>query len=179
MSTSARPTPTSLIPTHTSVSPRDVQTPARPTRSVGGLARRRNASGHQWYDDLLHVSRNVTPSSAEGITLERWNLMTSRRRTCWSMTCHTPRYRRLVSKPFSRREVAHENAIRLLASPSIALAGGLFDFVDRIAKQLPMRMLGTLLGVPECDGDWLVERGRARQLRPRVHGAPARADRHG
>ena len=43
-----------------------------------------------------------------------------------------------------------------------ALAGGpSFDFVDRIAKQLPMRMLGTLLGVPDDDGPWLVERGDA------------------
>ena len=30
-----------------------------------------------------------------------------------------------------------------------------------IAKQLPMRMLGRLLGVPDDDGDWLVERGDA------------------
>ena len=36
-----------------------------------------------------------------------------------------------------------------------------FDFVDRIAKQLPMRMLGRLLGVPDDDGPWLVERGDA------------------
>jgi cytochrome P450 len=77
---------------------------------------------------------------------------------------HT-RYRRLVSKPFSRREVyAYENGIRLLARAVVddALAGGTeFDFVERIAKQLPMRMLGTLLGVPQHDGDWLVERGDA------------------
>ena len=62
-------------------------------------------------------------------------------------------YRRLVSKPFSRREVyAYEQAIRTLARAVVdeALAGDpSFDFVDRIAKQLPMRMLGTLLGVPD------------------------------
>ena len=77
---------------------------------------------------------------------------------------HT-RYRRLVSKPFSRREVyAYENAIRLLARAVVgeALAGGNeFDFVGQIAKQLPMRMLGRLLGVPDDDGSWLVERGDA------------------
>ena len=39
--------------------------------------------------------------------------------------------------------------------------GERFDFVDRIAKQLPMRMLGTLLGVPQEDGPWLVEQGDA------------------
>ena len=43
-----------------------------------------------------------------------------------------------------------------------ALAGpATFDFVDRVAKQLPMRMLGALLGVPESDGPWLVEQGDA------------------
>jgi cytochrome P450 len=76
---------------------------------------------------------------------------------------HT-RYRRLVSKPFSRREVyAYEQAIRLLARAVVeeALTETRFDFVDRIAKQLPMRMLGRLLGVPDADGDWLVERGDA------------------
>ena len=36
-----------------------------------------------------------------------------------------------------------------------------FDFVEAIAKQLPMRMLGRLLGVPDEDGPWLVERGDA------------------
>jgi cytochrome P450 len=74
-------------------------------------------------------------------------------------------YRRLVSKPFSRREVAaYEQAIRTLARSVIddaLTAANSFDFVDRIAKQLPMRMLGALLGVPDDDGPWLVERGDA------------------
>ena len=120
------------------------------------------------YDDLLHVSRNVeTFSSAQGITLEEMDLddFEARRNMLeYDPPQHT-RYRRLVSKPFSRREVyAYENGIRLLARAVVdeALGGGHeFDFVERIAKQLPMRMLGTLLGVPEDDGDWLVERGDA------------------
>ena len=33
--------------------------------------------------------------------------------------------------------------------------------MEKIAKQLPMRMLGRLLGVPDDDGPWLVERGDA------------------
>jgi cytochrome P450 len=120
------------------------------------------------YDDLLHVSRNVdTFSSAQGITLEEMDLddFEARRNMLeYDPPQHT-RYRRLVSKPFSRREVyAYENGIRLLARTVVneALAGGEeFDFVDRIAKQLPMRMLASLLGVPDDDGDWLVERGDA------------------
>jgi hypothetical protein len=120
------------------------------------------------YEDLLHVSRNVdTFSSAQGITLEEMDLddFEARRNMLeYDPPQHT-RYRRLVSKPFSRREVyAYENGIRLLARAVVeeALAGSTeFDFVERIAKQLPMRMLGTLLGVPQHDGDWLVERGDA------------------
>ncbi|MEY2581605.1 MAG: hypothetical protein QOE09_1454 [Ilumatobacteraceae bacterium] len=120
------------------------------------------------YDDLLHVSRNVENfSSAQGITLEEMDLgdFEARRNMLeYDPPQHT-RYRRLVSKPFSRREVyAYENGIRLLACTVVEEAlgsGSEFDFVERIAKQLPMRMLGTLLGVPERDGDWLVERGDA------------------
>jgi cytochrome P450 len=77
---------------------------------------------------------------------------------------HT-RYRRMVSKPFSRREVyAYEHAIRLLARGVVEEArafGERFDYVERIARQLPMRMLGRLLGVPDEDGEWLVRRGDA------------------
>lgn len=120
------------------------------------------------YDDLLSVSRNVELfSSAQGITLEEMDpedFEARRNMLEYDPPQHT-RYRRLVSKPFSRREVyAYENAIRLLARTVVdeAVAGeARFDFVDRIAKQLPMRMLGRLLGVPDDDGDWLVERGDA------------------
>ena len=122
------------------------------------------------YDDLLHVSRNVEIfSSAQGITLEEMDpddFAARRNMLEYDPPEHT-RYRRLVSKPFSRREVyAYENAIRLLARSVVeeALADarrGPIDFVERIAKQLPMRMLGRLLGVPDDDGPWLVERGDA------------------
>ena len=118
--------------------------------------------------DVLQVSRDVDPfSSARGIRLEEMDAEeTEARRTMMELDPpeHTA-YRRLVSKPFSRREVyAYEQAIRTLARAVIdeALARGTrFDFVDAIAKQLPMRMLGTLLGVPQEDGPWLVERGDA------------------
>lgn len=118
--------------------------------------------------DLLTVSRDVERfSSAQGIRLEEMDdEETEARRTMMELDPpqHTA-YRRLVSKPFSRREVyAYENAIRTLARVVVdeALAAGpQLDFVDRIAKQLPMRMLGTLLGVPQDDGPWLVEQGDA------------------
>jgi cytochrome P450 len=132
-----------------------------------------HAGGHGFWavtrhGDLLRVSREVeTFSSAAGIRLEEMDVEeTAARRTMMELDPpeHTG-YRRLVSKPFSRREVAaYERAIRALARSVIddALGSGpAFDFVDRVAKQLPMRMLGALLGIPDDDGPWLVERGDA------------------
>ena len=118
--------------------------------------------------DLLTVSRDVERfSSAAGIRLEEMDdEETEARRTMMELDppAHTA-YRRLVSKPFSRREVyAYEQAIRALARSVVdeALAGPRRSTSSTaIAKQLPMRMLGTLLGVPESDGPWLVEQGDA------------------
>jgi hypothetical protein len=120
--------------------------------------------------DLLHVSRNVDAfSSAQGVTLEEMDpddFDARRNMLEYDPPEHT-RYRRLVSKPFSRREVyAYEGAIRLLAravlDEALPVTGATrLDFVEAIAKQLPMRMLGRLLGVPDGDGPWLVERGDA------------------
>jgi len=124
------------------------------------------------YDDLLQVSRQVDLfSSAQGITLEEMDpddFKARRNMLEYDPPEHT-RYRRLVSKPFARREVyAYEHGIRLLARTVVdeALVRPLsgphtFDFVEKVAKQLPMRMLGRLLGVPDDDGPWLVERGDA------------------
>ena len=122
------------------------------------------------YHDLLAVSRDTkTFSSAQGITLEEMepsDFEARRNMMEYDSPEHT-RYRRLVSKPFSRREVmAYENGIRLLARAVVdealpADATTELDFTEAIAKQLPMRMLGRLLGVPDEDGPWLVERGDA------------------
>jgi hypothetical protein len=119
------------------------------------------------YDDVLTVSRRTDVfSSAQGIRLED---MTPEecdaRRTMMEMDPpqHT-RYRRLVAKPFSRREVwAYEAAVRALARNVVDTVAGaeLFDFTTAIARELPMRMLGSLLGLPEADGEWLVTRGDA------------------
>jgi cytochrome P450 len=122
------------------------------------------------YKDLLAASRDVaTFSSAQGITLEEMSpadFQARRNLLEFDPPEHT-RYRRLVSKPFTRREVrAYEGAIRALAVAVLdeALPGPgthRLDFVEDVAKQLPMRMLGRLLGVPDEDGPWLVEKGDA------------------
>ena len=122
------------------------------------------------YHDLLGVSRDTeTFSSAQGIALEEMapdDFAARRNMLEYDPPEHT-RYRRLVSKPFSRREVwAYENALRGLARAVIddALPPAStvrLDVTEHLAKQLPMRMLGRLLGVPDDDGPWLVERGDA------------------
>ncbi len=122
------------------------------------------------YHDLVTVSRSPhIYSNAQGVTLEEMepdDFEARRNMLEYDAPEHT-RYRRLVSKPFNRREVwAYENAIRLLARTVVEEAlpprtTTSVDFTEAIAKQLPMRMLGRLLGVPDEDGPWLVERGDA------------------
>jgi cytochrome P450 len=121
------------------------------------------------YQDVLHVSRNPELfSSAAGIRLEEMDAQeNAARRTMMEMDApeHT-NYRRLVSKPFARPQVInYEPAIRNIAADVVerVRTGGQreFDFVDAIAKQLPMRMLGRLLGVPDSDGPMLVDFGDA------------------
>jgi cytochrome P450 len=73
-------------------------------------------------------------------------------------------YRRIVQPPFTYREVsAAEEGIRLLARSVIdeLERRPRFDFVEQVARPLPMRMLGKMLGIPDEDGPWLVRQGDA------------------
>ncbi len=119
------------------------------------------------YDDVLLASRSTDVySSRFGIRLEDMTPEeTEARRTLMEMDPpeHT-RLRRLVSRPFAPKSVnAYESVVRTLAGEVLdALDGALeFDFVSRVARELPMRMLGRLLGLPDEDLDWLVRRGDA------------------
>ncbi len=119
------------------------------------------------YDDALAVSRDVANfTSARGIRLEEMDEEeTAARRTMMELDPpeHT-RYRRLVSKGFTRRTVeSYEGVIRELAVEVIeeALQESQFDFVKAIAEQLPMRMLGRMLGTSDEDGHKLVAWGDA------------------
>lgn len=119
------------------------------------------------YEDIVSASQNPKVfSSSRGIRLEE---MTDEelqaRQTMMEMDPpeHT-NYRRIVQPPFTYREVgAAEAGIRLLARSVVEKVRGqkAFDFVDAIARQLPMRMLGKMLGIPDEDGPWLVKQGDA------------------
>ncbi len=117
------------------------------------------------YADVLAVSRDPeTFSAAQGIRIEDMTPDETAARTTMMETDapeHT-RFRRLVSKPFNRREVwTYELGLRAIAKQVVDQMSGTtsFDFVGEIARELPMRMLGQLLGVDQADGPWLVERG--------------------
>jgi cytochrome P450 len=119
------------------------------------------------YRDIVDVSRQFdTYTSRQGIRLEEMTAEeTEARRTIMEMDPpeHT-RLRRLVSKVFTRRIVEeYEEQIRELAIEVVdqAIERDEFDVVIDVAKQLPMRMLGKLLGTPDDDGDRLVELGDA------------------
>jgi len=57
----------------------------------------------------------------------------------------------------------YEDSVREIAVEIIEKLRGQdeFDFVQAVSRELPMRMLGRLLGLPAEDLDWLVQRGDA------------------
>jgi len=119
------------------------------------------------YRDILEVSHEFDNyTSRLGIRLEEMTEEeTAARRTLMEMDPpeHT-RLRRLVAKVFNRHVVeSYEEQIRALAVSVIerALERDEFDFVEEVARELPMRMLGRLLGTPDEDGPRLVRLGDA------------------
>jgi cytochrome P450 len=69
-----------------------------------------------------------------------------------------------VAKAFSKPVVAaFEDQIRLICVDILdaVLPRGTFDATKEIARQLPMRMLGRIIGTPDDDLPWLVEKGDA------------------
>ncbi|MCS7055374.1 MAG: cytochrome P450 [Thermoflexales bacterium] len=119
------------------------------------------------YHDILHVSHSPHLfSSARGIRLEDMAPDELKARTTM-MELDPPKhtaYRRMVNPAFTPRQVAtYEPVIRQMARAVIDDLHGVseFDFVERIARQLPMRMLGSMLALPEADLPWLVRNGDA------------------
>ncbi len=119
------------------------------------------------YDDVLLASRSTDIySSRSGIRLEDMDdEELEARRTMMEMDSpeHT-KLRRLVSRPFAPKSVAeYEDAVRELAAEILDSVDTSkeFNFVREVARELPMRMLGRVLGLPDEDLEWLVGRGDA------------------
>jgi cytochrome P450 len=115
--------------------------------------------------DVIEVSRDYNRfSAARGIRIESMaDDELHARRTMMELDPpeHT-RLRRLVQPGFTPKVVAtYENAFRMLAGHVLdtVLPRGEFDFVTEIARELPIRLLCRLLGVPESDAGKLVAWG--------------------
>jgi cytochrome P450 len=115
--------------------------------------------------DLLELNRNFDLlSSARGIRMEdqTYEEYLARRTFQETDPPEHSRTRVLVSKAFSRPVVAlFEAQIRQICDFILddVMERRSFDAVKDVARQLPMRMLGQILGTPEADLDWLVEKG--------------------
>ena len=119
------------------------------------------------HEDILKLNRDTgLMSSAQGIRMEDQSYEEYLARRTFQET-DPPEHMKTrikVAKAFSAPVVAgFEAQIRQLCDEilDVALEKGTFDATKEIARQLPMRMLGQILGTPEADLPWLVEKGDA------------------
>ena len=119
------------------------------------------------HQDIMALNKNYEfLTSSKGIRIEDQTEEEYEARKTFQETdppqhTHT---RMLLHKAFSYAAVSEfEEQIRDITAGLIdsVLAKGEFDATKEIACQLPMRMLGRILGVPEEDTQWLVEKGDA------------------
>ncbi|MBB97702.1 MAG: cytochrome P450 [Rhodobacteraceae bacterium] len=119
------------------------------------------------HDDIARMIKDTdTFSSARGIRMEDQTYEEYLARRTFQETDppdHTLVRRKLV-RAFSKPAMAaYEADIRALCAEILdaALDQGTFDATKDIARQLPMRMLGRVMGLPDADLPWLVEKGDA------------------
>ncbi len=115
-------------------------------------------------EEVLRDTRNF--SSARGISLEEQGLeeLEARRSMIDMDPPRHSRLRRLVSKLFTRSAVAqYEGFVREQARAVIdrALAKGEFDFVEEVSRELPIRVLARIMGIPDADLPMCIELGDA------------------
>ncbi|GAB4361560.1 MAG: cytochrome P450 [Oricola sp.] len=117
--------------------------------------------------DILAMNGNPQVfSSARGIRMEDQSYEEYLARRTFQET-DAPEHMKTrikVAKAFSKPVIAKfEDDIRKLCDEILdsALALGTFDATKEIARQLPMRMLGRIIGTPDEDLPWLVEKGDA------------------
>lgn len=119
------------------------------------------------YDDIMACNKDFQRfSSAQGIRIEDQSHEEYMARRTFQET-DPPEHsatRRLVNGAFAKPVIARfEGLVQELAEGIVANAveKGECDAVEEIAKQLPMMMLGRIMGVPDADLEWLVTKGDA------------------
>jgi cytochrome P450 len=115
--------------------------------------------------DVVAISRDTkTFTSEQGANLEDLDAeqQVARRSMLETDPPRHTRLRGLVGPPFTPRAIkAYEVALRELTTAVLdrALPLAELDFVEEIAKQLPIRVLCQLLGAPDEDTDRLIDWG--------------------
>jgi len=119
------------------------------------------------HEDIVKLNGNFElMSSARGIRMEDQSYEEYLARRTFQET-DPPEHMKTrvkVAKAFSKPVIAEfEDQIRTLCDDILdpALEMGTLDATKKIARQLPMRMLGRILGTPDEDLPWLVEKGDA------------------
>ncbi|EBA14235.1 cytochrome P450 family protein [Roseobacter sp. SK209-2-6] len=119
------------------------------------------------YEDITQMNKQADLfSSARGIRMEDQSYEEYLARRTFQETDppEHSKVRMKLLKAFSKTTMAqYEEDIRTLCAEILdqALAKGTFDATKEIARQLPMRMLGRVVGLPDADLPWLVEKGDA------------------
>ncbi len=119
------------------------------------------------FSDILELNKQYTLlSSTQGIRMEDQTEeeVIARRTFQETDPPEHSRSRALMAKAFSKKTVAQfEQQIRDISITIIdrALEEGTFNATRQIARELPMRILGQIIGVPEEDMSWLVDKGDA------------------
>lgn len=119
------------------------------------------------HEDILEMNKNAAVfSSARGIRMEDQSYEEYLARRTFQETDppEHSRTRMKLVRAFSKTVMAqYEEDIRALCDTILdaALEKGTFDATKEIARQLPMRMLGRVVGLPDEDLPWLVEKGDA------------------
>jgi cytochrome P450 len=117
------------------------------------------------YADIVTASRDVaTFSSARGISFEEpTDEDMAARRTIIDTDppAHT-KLRKIMTGTFSQRAVAvYRHFVEVLTEQVLdaGLADGPFDFVDAVAKEVPIRVLARIMGLPESRLDQFIDLG--------------------
>jgi cytochrome P450 len=117
------------------------------------------------YADIVAASRDVaTFSSGRGVSFEEPTDedMAARRTIIDNDPPEHTKLRKIVSGSFSQRAVAvYEQFITELTEHTLdrCPAGGPFDFVDVVAKEVPIRVLARVMGLPAADLDLFIDLG--------------------
>jgi cytochrome P450 len=117
------------------------------------------------YSDIITASRDVaTFSSGRGISFEEPTDedMAARRTIIDTDPPEHTKLRKIVSGSFTQRAVAvYRHFVEGLTEEVLdsRLGSGDFDFVDAVAKEVPIRVLARIMGLPADDLDTFIDLG--------------------